>query len=104
MATIPMIPVGRVTTLNRSILLTERRMSGSGGDDLFVDTVGMSCWRISILQQSQVILYINAGFVKTTMTSPSPRVTVATGRLGDPRRRCREEAKAQDGPRLGDKA
>src|ERR1700722_14626749 len=32
MAIIPMIPVGRVTTLNRSILLTERRMSGTGGD------------------------------------------------------------------------
>ena len=28
-----MIPVGQVTTLNRSILLTERRMSGTGGDD-----------------------------------------------------------------------
>jgi len=34
---------------------------------LFVDTVGMSCWRISILQQSKVILSINAGFVKTTI-------------------------------------
>src|ERR1700751_4128685 len=33
MAIIPMIPVGRATTLNRSILLTERRMSGTGGDD-----------------------------------------------------------------------
>ena len=34
MATIPMIPVGPVTTLNRSILVTERGMSGNGGDDL----------------------------------------------------------------------
>jgi hypothetical protein len=33
MATIPMIPIGPVRTLNRSILLTERRMSGNGGDD-----------------------------------------------------------------------
>jgi hypothetical protein len=33
MATIPMIPVGPVTTLNRSILLTERGISGDGGDD-----------------------------------------------------------------------
>ena len=33
MATIPMIPVGPVRTLNRSILRTERSMSGTGGDD-----------------------------------------------------------------------
>jgi len=33
MATIPMIPVGPVTTLNRSILVLERGMSGDGGDD-----------------------------------------------------------------------
>jgi hypothetical protein len=32
MAIIPMIPVGPVTTRNRSIFLTERRMSGTGGD------------------------------------------------------------------------
>jgi hypothetical protein len=41
MATIPMIPVGPVTTLNRSILLTERAMSGTGADDLFVVTADM---------------------------------------------------------------
>ena len=40
MATIPMIPVGRVTTLNRSILLTERRMSGTGGDDFICGHCG----------------------------------------------------------------
>ena len=28
-----MIPVGPVRTLNRSILMTERRMSGNGSDD-----------------------------------------------------------------------
>jgi hypothetical protein len=33
MATIAMIPIGRVTTLNRSILKTERRLLGAGGDD-----------------------------------------------------------------------
>jgi hypothetical protein len=33
MATIPMITVGPVTTLNRSTLRTERRMSGTGVDD-----------------------------------------------------------------------
>jgi hypothetical protein len=33
MATIAMIPIGPVTTLNRSILKTERRMSGNGSDD-----------------------------------------------------------------------
>jgi hypothetical protein len=40
MATIPMIPVGPVTTLNRSILLTERRMSGTGGDDFICGHCG----------------------------------------------------------------
>jgi hypothetical protein len=33
MATIAMIPIGPVTTLNRSILKAEQTMSGSGGDD-----------------------------------------------------------------------
>ena len=82
MAIIPMIPVGRVTTLNRSILLTERRMSSTDGDDLFVDTVGMSCWRISILQQSAAIPSISAAFARTTMTYHSPPVMVAIGLLG----------------------
>jgi hypothetical protein len=40
MATIPMIPVGPVTTLNRSILLTERGISGDGGDDLICGHCG----------------------------------------------------------------
>jgi hypothetical protein len=40
MATIPMIPVGRVTTLNRTILLTERRMSVTGGDDFICGHCG----------------------------------------------------------------
>jgi len=40
MATIPMIPVGPVTTLNRSILLTERRMSDTGGDDFICGHCG----------------------------------------------------------------
>jgi hypothetical protein len=40
MATIPMIPVGPVTTLNRSIFITERRMSGNGGDDFLCGHCG----------------------------------------------------------------
>ena len=40
MATIPMIPVGPVTTLNRSIFLTERGMSGTGGDDFICGHCG----------------------------------------------------------------
>jgi hypothetical protein len=40
MATIPMIPVGPVTTLNRSILVTERGMSGNGGDDFICGHCG----------------------------------------------------------------
>jgi hypothetical protein len=40
MATIPMIPVGPVTTLNRSILLTERGISGDGGDDFICGHCG----------------------------------------------------------------
>jgi hypothetical protein len=34
MATIAMIPVGQITTLDRSIIRTDRSMSGTGGDDL----------------------------------------------------------------------
>jgi len=40
MATVPMIPVGPVATLNRSIFLTERRMSGAGGDDFICGHCG----------------------------------------------------------------
>jgi hypothetical protein len=41
MAAIPMIPVGRVTTLNRSILLlTEGGISGDGGDDFICGHCG----------------------------------------------------------------
>ena len=50
---------------------------------LFADTVDMSCWRISILQQSGAILSISAAFVKTTMTFHSPRAMVATGPHGE---------------------
>jgi hypothetical protein len=39
-ATIAMIPVGPVTTLNRSILSTERNMSGTGGDDFMCGHCG----------------------------------------------------------------
>ena len=40
MATMPMIPVGPVTTLKRSMLLTERGMSGNSGDDFICDHCG----------------------------------------------------------------
>ena len=40
MATIPMIPIGSVTTLNRSILRTEKGMSGTGGDDFICGHCG----------------------------------------------------------------
>jgi hypothetical protein len=40
MATILMIPVGPITTLNRSILRTERGMSGTGGDDFICGHCG----------------------------------------------------------------
>jgi hypothetical protein len=83
MAIIPMIPVGPVTTLSRSILLTERGMSGTGGTILFAVIVAMSCWRISILQQSGAILSISAASVKTTMTFHSPRAMVTTGPHGE---------------------
>jgi hypothetical protein len=43
----------------------------------------MSCWRISIFQQSKAILSISVAFVRTTMTYHSPLVMVAIGLLGD---------------------
>src|SRR5204862_7850657 len=78
-----MIPVGSDTTLSRSILLTERRMSGAGGDDFIAGTVDISCWRISILHQSEALLSISAGYVRRTMTFHSPRAMVATGPHGE---------------------
>jgi hypothetical protein len=50
---------------------------------LFADTVDRLCSRTSILQQSRVIQYISAVFVKTTMPSHSLRVMVATGPHGN---------------------
>jgi hypothetical protein len=40
MAIVPMIPIGRVTALDRSIMLTERGVSGSGGDDFLCGHCG----------------------------------------------------------------
>jgi hypothetical protein len=40
MATIPMIPIGPAASLNRSILLTERGMSRTGGDDFICGHCG----------------------------------------------------------------
>jgi hypothetical protein len=53
------------------------------GTILFAGTVDMSCWRISILQQSGEILSISAVYVRTTMTFHSPRAMVDTGPLGE---------------------
>ena len=50
---------------------------------LFAGTVDMSCWRISILQQSGAILSISAVYVRTTMTFHSPRAMVAIGPHGE---------------------
>jgi hypothetical protein len=50
---------------------------------LFAGTVDMSCWRISILQQSEAIVSISAAFVKTTMTYHSLRAMAATGPHGE---------------------
>ena len=61
----------------------ELHAAGAAATILFADTVGLSCWRISILQQSEGILSISAAFVKTTMTYHSPRVMVATGPHGE---------------------
>ena len=60
---------------------------------LFVDTVDMSCWRISIFQQSEAILSISVAFVRTTMTYHSPLVMVAIGLLGDEADRNQLEAR-----------
>ena len=40
MAIIAMIPVGPARTLNRAILVTERGMSGDGGDDFICGHCG----------------------------------------------------------------
>jgi hypothetical protein len=40
MAIVAMIPIGRVTALDRSIMLTERGVSGSGGDDFLCGHCG----------------------------------------------------------------
>jgi hypothetical protein len=40
MATTAVVPIGPATTLNRSVLKTERRMSGIGGDDFICGHCG----------------------------------------------------------------
>src|SRR5438270_13359239 len=74
-----MIPVGPVTTLNRSILLTERRMSGTGGDDFICGHCGsvmLEDFDPSTIRGNPVY---QCGVCETTMTYHSPRVMVATG-------------------------
>ena len=97
MATIPMIPGGPVTTLSRSILITERRMSGTGGDDFLCGhcgTVMLEDFR-PVHNQGQSGLSVRL-IMKTIMTYNSQQVTVATDRRGDSGRRCREaRAKSQ---------
>jgi hypothetical protein len=83
MATIPMIPIGPVATLNRSILVTERAMSGTGGDDFICGHCGYLMLEDFDPSTVRVILSINAPFVKTIMIYLSPRVMVATGPRDD---------------------
>src|SRR3954468_9182386 len=83
MASIPMIPVGSVTTLSRSILLTERRMSRTGGDDFICGHCGhvmLEDFDPSIVRGDPVI---SAAYVRITMTYLSRRAMVATGPLGE---------------------
>ena len=78
-----MIPVGPVTTLNRSILLTERRMSGTGGDDFICGHCGhvmLEDFDPSTIKGNPVY---QCGVCETTMTYHSPPVMVAIGLLGD---------------------
>ena len=53
------------------------------GTILFAGTVDMSCWRISILQQSEAIPSISAAYVRTTTTFHLPRRMLATGLHGE---------------------
>jgi hypothetical protein len=59
-----MIPIGPVTTLNRSILKMNEECRALVATISFAVIVGMLCWRILILRQSAEILSINAGFAK----------------------------------------
>ena len=51
---------------------------------LFADIVDLSSWRILILRRSTETPFINAAFVKTTMTCHSRQVTAATGPRDNP--------------------
>jgi hypothetical protein len=84
MATIPMIPVGPVTTLNRSILLTERGMSGTGGDDLICGHCGhvmLEDFDPSKVRGNPVY---RCGICDNNNDLPSPGVIVATGPRNNP--------------------
>ena len=78
-----MIPVGPVTTLNRSILVTERGMLGTGGDDFICGHCGhvmLEDFDPSTVRGNPVY---QCGVCETTMTYHSPRVVVATGPHGE---------------------
>jgi len=83
MATIAMIPIGRVTTSNRSILKTERRMSGAGGDDFICGHCGHVMLE-NFDPSTAEILSINVGFARTAMTFPSLQTTVDSGPPDNP--------------------
>ena len=89
MAIIPMIPVGRITTLNRSIVLTERRMSGTGGDDFICGHCGhgmLEDFDPSTVSGNPVY---QCGVCENSNDYHSPPAMVAIGLLGDEANRNR---------------
>jgi hypothetical protein len=79
-----MIPLGPVTTLNRSIILAERGMSGPGGDDFICGHCGSLMLRDydpSTIRGNPVY---RCGFCENNNDLPvSESVTVDAGPPGD---------------------
>ena len=78
-----MIPVGPVTTLNRSILLTERRMSDTGGDDFICGHCGhvmLEGFDPSTVSGNPVY---QCGVCENNNDLPFAPVMIAIGLLGD---------------------
>jgi hypothetical protein len=88
MAIVPMIPIGRVTALERSIILTERGTSGSGGDDFLCGHCGslvLSDFDPSTVRGNPVY---RCGFCENNNDLPfAARAMIGFGGLGDARRR-----------------
>ncbi len=72
MATILMIAVGPITTLNRSILRTDRSMSSTGGDDFRCGHCGSIILEDFDPSTIRGNPSISAGFVRITTTFRSP--------------------------------